>query len=99
MPRSLLIRDIHTLVLMDAANTVLRDACLHIEDGEIVYTGVRPARWPRAERTIRARHAIAVPGLVNTHHHLYQTLTRAYAPADASAPCGSEGFLPPTGHL
>lgn len=84
MPGSLLIRDIHTLVLMDAANTVQRDACLYIEEGEIVYAGARPARCPRAERTIRARHAIAVPGLVNTHHHLYQTLTRA-CPAAANA--------------
>ena len=84
MARSLLIRDIHTLVLMDAANTVLRDACLYIEDGEILYAGVRPARWPPAGRTIRASHSIAVPGLVNTHHHLYQTLTRA-CPAAANA--------------
>ena len=30
---------------------------------------------------IDGRHAVALPGLVNTHHHLYQTLTRALLPA------------------
>src|ERR1035437_7172815 len=84
MPRSLLIRDIHTLVLMHPANTVLRHAYLYIEDGEIRQVGAKPAKLPRADRTIAARHAVAVPGLVNTHHHLYQTLTRA-CPAAADA--------------
>ena len=31
----------------------------------------------RADRTISARYAVALPGLINTHHHLCQTLTRA----------------------
>lgn len=43
MPRSLLIRDIHSLALMDPENTVLRDAYLYIEDGEIRQVGARPA--------------------------------------------------------
>jgi len=81
MSDSLLIRDIHTLVLMDPADTTLHDAFLFIEDGEIRSLGKRPARWPRASRTIRAPHSVAIPGLVNTHHHLYQTLTRAFRPA------------------
>ncbi len=84
MPRSLLIRDIHTLVLMDAENTVLRGAHVYIEDGEIRQVGAKPAKLPRADRTISGRHAVAVPGLVNTHHHLFQTLTRA-CPAAADA--------------
>jgi 8-oxoguanine deaminase len=84
MPRSLLIRDIHTLVLMDAENTVLRGAHLYIEDGEIRQVGARPGKLPRADRTISGRYAVAVPGMVNTHHHLYQTLTRA-CPAAADA--------------
>ncbi len=78
---SILIRDIHSLVLMDEAGTVLRNGYLYAEDGEIVRTGSGSRRLPAANCVIRAPHAIAIPGLVNTHHHLYQTLTRAYAPA------------------
>jgi len=78
---SLLIRDIHTLVLMDARDTVLHGAWVRIEDGAIQQTGAPPQRPPKAGRVISGRHAVAIPGLVNTHHHLYQTLTRAYAPA------------------
>lgn len=80
-PGSLLIRNIHTLVLMDTENRVLRDGYIYAENGEIVKTGSGSAGLPKAETVIRAPHAIAIPGLVNTHHHLYQTLTRAYAPA------------------
>jgi cytosine/adenosine deaminase-related metal-dependent hydrolase len=69
---------------MDPENTVLRHAHLYIEDGEIRQVGTRPAKLPRADRTISGRYAVAVPGLVNTHHHLYQTLTRA-CPAAADA--------------
>ena len=66
------------------ANTVLRGAHIYIEDGEIRQVGTQPARLPRADRTISGRYAVAVPGLVNTHHHLFQTLTRA-CPAAADA--------------
>jgi cytosine/adenosine deaminase-related metal-dependent hydrolase len=82
---SLLIRDIHALVTMDDRRTVLSGAFLYAVDGEIRAMGTRlPARL-KADRTLRANHLLAVPGLVNTHHHLYQTLTRAL-PAAADAP-------------
>jgi cytosine/adenosine deaminase-related metal-dependent hydrolase len=74
---SLLIRDIHTLVTMDARDTVLRGGYVYAEDGEIRQVGARVPAGLRAARTLRAPYAIAIPGLVNTHHHLYQTLTRA----------------------
>lgn len=80
-PNSLLIRDIHTLVSMDDAGGVLHDAYIYAENGAIVRTGSGRAGLPKATRVIRAPHAVAIPGLINTHHHLYQTLTRAYAPA------------------
>jgi cytosine/adenosine deaminase-related metal-dependent hydrolase len=79
--RSLLIRNIHTLLPMDAQHTVLRGASLYIEDGAIRQVGSAPARLPKAVPVIDGRYMVAIPGLVNTHHHLYQTLTRAYAPA------------------
>ncbi|HEY4682405.1 MAG TPA: 8-oxoguanine deaminase [Candidatus Acidoferrales bacterium] len=91
---SLLIKDIHTLVTMDPRDTVIRGGFLYAEDGEIRQIGGRPARPPwrvraspdriGASRTLSARHLLAVPGLINTHHHLCQTLTRA-VPAAANA--------------
>ena len=78
---SLLIRDIHTLVLMDPRSTVLHGASLWIEGGVIRRVARGTIRLAKTERVISGRHAVIVPGLINTHHHLYQTLTRAYAPA------------------
>lgn len=81
---SLLIRDIHTLVLMDPQNTILHGGFVYAEGGEIKQIGTRLPETLRPERTITAPCAVAIPGLVNTHHHLYQTLTRACtASADA----------------
>ncbi len=80
-PRSLLIRNIHTLVLMDDTNRVLRDGYIYVENGVIKKIGSGTSGLPPAVQVIRAPHAVAIPGLVNTHHHLYQTLTRAYAAA------------------
>ncbi len=74
---SLLVRDIHTLVTMDRRHTVWRDGYLYIVNGEIRELGRRPPPGLKADRTLRARNLLAVPGLINTHHHLYQTLTRA----------------------
>lgn len=74
---SLLIRDIHTLITMDADDTVLRGGYLYAEGGEIKHVGKRPPAGLRAHRTIRAPYAVALPGMINTHHHLCQTLTRA----------------------
>ena len=78
-PGSLLVRGIHTLVTMDAQDRVLHGAFLFAEGGQVC--GVGTGKPPRADRVIDGRHSVVIPGLVNTHHHLYQTLTRAYAPA------------------
>jgi cytosine/adenosine deaminase-related metal-dependent hydrolase len=74
---SLLIRDIHTIITMDASDTVLRGGFIYVEDGEIKQIGKQPPAKLRPGRTISAQYCVALPGLVNTHHHLCQTLTRA----------------------
>ena len=54
---------------------------LVIEDGviaEVLSAGQQPSR--PCERTFDAREHVVLPGLINTHHHFYQTLTRAWAP-------------------
>ncbi|MGO8813358.1 MAG: 8-oxoguanine deaminase [Terriglobia bacterium] len=74
---SLLLRDVHTVITMDAHDTILRGGFIYSEGGEIKQIGRRPPARLRADRTISARYSVAVPGLINTHHHLCQTLTRA----------------------
>lgn len=49
-----------------------------ISDGLIADVGTGPA--PTATTTIDATDCLVTPGLINTHHHLYQNLTRAYPP-------------------
>ena len=73
----MLLRDIHTVITMDAHDTVLRGGFIYSEGGEIKQIGKRPPARLRADRTINARYSVALPGLINTHHHLCQTLTRA----------------------
>src|SRR5579875_1548598 len=36
---------------------------------------------PLARETLSAKGGLVTPGLINTHHHIFQNLTRAYAPA------------------
>lgn len=60
--------------------TEYADGHVVVEDGRIVAVG--PGRAPRQDgpvRRIDARGCVVTPGLVNTHHHLYQWATRGYA--------------------
>jgi len=77
IPNSLLIHDIHTLALMDSHHTVVRGGFLYAEHGEIKLVGKRPPQTLHPQHTISGRWCVALPGLISTHHHLCQTLTRA----------------------
>jgi 8-oxoguanine deaminase len=63
------------LVTCDDAGTEHEHGWLRIEDGLVAELGAGPA--PDGAEDLRG--AVVTPGLVNTHHHLYQTLTRARA--------------------
>ena len=65
------------VVTMDDAGTELPQGWLLVEDG--VVTAVGAGNEPPAGERIDLAGAVVTPGLVNTHHHLYQTLTRARA--------------------
>jgi 8-oxoguanine deaminase len=74
---TLLIRDAAHVETFDDADRALRDASIFVRDGAIEALGPA-ADLPRtADRVVDARGCIVIPGLVNTHHHFYQTLTRA----------------------
>ncbi|MFN8378585.1 MAG: 8-oxoguanine deaminase [Anaerolineae bacterium] len=80
MGKTLLIKDIGLLATMDDAGRELRGGALFIEDGVIVAAGTADEMPGRpADETIRLPDHIVIPGLVNTHHHMYQTLTRCFA--------------------
>jgi len=77
---TLLVRNIHTLVTMDNARRELRDAAIYVRDNVIVAVGdLASMPTPHADTEIDARAHVVIPGLVNTHHHLFQSLTRAMA--------------------
>lgn len=78
---SLLIGNIHTLVTMDAEDRQISGGFIYVEQGEIRQLGTRPTKDLRPDRIIDASTCIAIPGLINTHHHLFQTLTRAVTSA------------------
>ena len=63
------------------ANDLNASGGLVIEDGriaEVLGAGQQPST--PCEQTFDAREHVLLPGLINTHHHFYQTLTRAWAP-------------------
>lgn len=70
-----IIRNADTLITMDDARREITGADLRMRDGVIVEIG---QNLPVAgAEIINAGGCVVTPGLVNTHHHLYQTLTRA----------------------
>lgn len=82
---TLLIRDAHVLVTMDGARREIAGASLLARDGVVTAIGPAEALPAAADEVIDARGCVVLPGLVNTHHHLFQTLTRAVPAAqDAS---------------
>lgn len=77
---TVLIRHIHTLSTQNDAASEWRDAALFVRGGLIEWVGPDaelPPALHRADEVIDGRDLLVVPGLVNTHHHMYQSLTRA----------------------
>ena len=71
---TLLLKNIHTLVTCDDSDQILHGVDLYCEDGLIRSIGsVLPHT---ADKVVDARHCWCYPGLVNTHHHLYQVFSR-----------------------
>ena len=81
---TLLLRNARLLVTMDGDRRKIPGGGLFVRDNVIQAVGASRDLPETADRIIDATDMVVMPGLVNTHHHLYQTLTRAL-PAVASA--------------
>lgn len=67
------------VVTMDADRAEHEAGHVVVEDGRITAVGAGPAHDLEGARLVDARGCVVTPGLVNTHHHLYQWVTRGLA--------------------
>ncbi len=70
----ILIKNAKLICTMDDNRTKLEGGDIRIHGNSIVAVGTLEAK--DNEQVIDASHHLVLPGFVNTHHHLYQTLTR-----------------------
>ena len=76
MSTSWIIKNAHTILTMDDTRRELRGHDILLRDGVIAAIGEN-LPVPAGAEIVDGQNAIVTPGLVNTHHHLYQSLTRA----------------------
>ena len=76
----LLVHNARLLVTVDGAGRELAGGWVSITNGLIQAVGSSTDPLPQADRVIDATDCLVMPGLVNTHHHIFQNLTRAYPP-------------------
>lgn len=75
MHRCFLIRNADAVVTMDETRREIKGGDVLVRDGVIEAVGA--GLYDDDAQILDARGCVVTPGLVNTHHHLYQTLTRA----------------------
>jgi 8-oxoguanine deaminase len=74
---TLLIKHAAIMVTMDDHRREIPDAGLFIRDGFIEQAGPTQEMLTEADEVLDLNGYLLLPGLINTHHHFYQTLTRA----------------------
>lgn len=74
---TLLIRNAQAIACMDDQHTELANASVFVQDGIITHIGQSSDVPEHADAVIDASQHVVVPGLINTHHHMYQSLTKA----------------------
>jgi 8-oxoguanine deaminase len=75
--KTLLIRNATCVATFDDTRTELKGASVFVRGHRIEAIGPAADLPQTADEVIDARGHLVVPGLVNTHHHMYQSLTRA----------------------
>jgi 8-oxoguanine deaminase len=77
MPKTLLLKNADCIVTMDADRREIAGGSMLISGKEIIAIG-KPAELPAtADDVIDLSGQVLLPGLINTHHHMFQSLTRA----------------------
>ncbi len=85
MSRSLFLKNADMVMTMDTDRRELRGASIHIVGDQIVAIGADLATPATVDEVIDLAGHLVCPGLINTHHHMFQSLTRAVPAAqDAS---------------
>ncbi len=74
---TLLIHNAHTIATLNDAGEELRNASIFVRDNRIEAIGKADSLPQTADQVINAEHHVVIPGMVNTHHHMCQSLTRA----------------------
>jgi 8-oxoguanine deaminase len=74
---TLLVKRADLLATMDNHQRCITGGGLFVRDNVIERIGPIDELPSEADRVIDAQGMVVLPGLINTHHHLYQTLTRA----------------------
>ncbi len=72
---TLLVKNAKQLLTMDETRRKIADGAIFVRDNVIAAVGPTRDLPARADRVIDASRMVVLPGLINTHHHLYQTLT------------------------
>jgi cytosine/adenosine deaminase-related metal-dependent hydrolase len=81
----LLVTGADLVVTMDDDRRELAGGWVACRDGLVSAVGGAADAPPPAERVLRADGCLVTPGLINTHHHIYQNLTRSYRPATTAS--------------
>ena len=79
-PFDLVITGAELIATMDTMRSEVRGGWIAVRDGRIAAMGAAGTE-PEATDSLKANGCLVTPGLVNTHHHIYQNLTRSFAPA------------------
>jgi cytosine/adenosine deaminase-related metal-dependent hydrolase len=74
---TLLVKNADVVLTMHPDRPTLKKGGLFVRDNVIEQVGESDSLPQEADRIVDAAGMIVAPGLINTHHHLYQTLTRA----------------------
>ncbi len=83
-PTDLVVRDATLVATVDDDRRELAGGWVAVTGGLVSGVGGAGDPPPEATTVLQAGGCLVTPGLINTHHHMYQNLTRAYAPAVSS---------------